>query len=139
MQLRRRSELAALMLAVLLCACGGGRTPGLDSLETGREVYGSLCSSCHGSAGEGGVGAALDDVMATFPSCSNHIKWVTLGTARWTEELGSTYGANDKEVTGVMPEFGIGLSVEAIVEVAIFERVRYGGGDEATVRADCGG
>ena len=37
-----------------------------------------------------------------------------------------------------MPSFAASLSAEQIATVVSFERVRFGGGDPATVLADCG-
>lgn len=121
----------------------GGDTT--DYLAIGREVFATTaaCLACHGAAGEG-IGnfppLAGGEVLATFPSCTDHIQWVTLGTTGWQSEVGGTYGSQDKPVggAGVMPGFGAALSEEQLASVALFERVTFGrqGLDEALT--DCG-
>ncbi len=56
-------------------------TSGDPILVEGREIYGRSCASCHGSAGEGGVGAKLDDglVVGQFPEIGDQIDLVTDG------------------------------------------------------------
>jgi len=125
--------------SLLVVSCGSGDPQAGDTLATGREIYSDICSTCHLSDGSGGsLAEPLLEVMETFPSCADHIRWVTLGSTRWQEEVGPTYGATDKEIDRVMPGWEGTLSAEEIAQVAAFERVRYGGGDEETVIADCG-
>ena len=107
-------------------------------MNVGRDVYGSICSACHGEAGQGGTGPALDSVVETFPSCDDQLQWVTLGSERWRDEIGDAYGAAEKSVVGGMPENGERLTDEEIAAVVVFERVRYGGQDFAEVSTDCG-
>ena len=107
-------------------------------LRMGRSVYGAVCSGCHGDAGQGGVGPAMDGVQETFPSCTDHIEWVTLGSNRWRDEVGPTYGATNKPVEGAMPEGAATFTAEEIAAVAFFERVQYGDQPEAEAAADCG-
>ncbi|MDX1448712.1 MAG: hypothetical protein R3246_06565 [Acidimicrobiia bacterium] len=73
----------------------------------------------------------------TFPDCETHVRWITLGSEGWKAEVGPTYGANDAEIDQVMPGFAQ-LDETAIRQVAMYERVRFGGGDPDTVRQDCG-
>jgi mono/diheme cytochrome c family protein len=122
-------------LAALLAACSGQATAADDDpLAVGREVYGRVCSACHGPTGEGGAGPALVGLLETFPACEQHILWVELGSNRWKEEVGPAYGATDKEVTGVMPSFQESLTADEIAQVAAYERVRFGGlGSELAV------
>lgn len=133
-----RLTAAILIIGVLLGACGSSSGAPDGPLEVGRAIYGRSCSACHGPSGGGGVGPALSGVLTTFPSCEDHQHWVRLGSHRWKEEVGPTYGATDKQVSGAMPSFESSLTAEEIASVATFERVRYGGGDLETVSADCG-
>jgi mono/diheme cytochrome c family protein len=111
-----------------------------DNFAAGGALY-QQCVACHSDNGSGGVGPAFTSgaILVTFPagSCSDHVEWVTVGTAGWPE---STYGATDKAVGGVglMPGFGTALTEEQISQVALYERVAFGGQDLAEAEADCG-
>lgn len=107
-------------------------------LEAGHEVYSSICATCHGGNGDGGSAPALTDVLETFATCADQIEWITLGSDRYRDERGPTYGDTDKEITSVMPEFGKTLSEREIAAVAAFERHRFGGDEEAVAAGDCG-
>ncbi len=126
------------LLAALLAACGGSGGSQPTPMDVGRDIYGSICSVCHGAVGQGGTGPALDSVAETFPSCDDHMRWVTLGSERWSDEVGNTYGATNKPVVGGMPENGATLTDEEIASVVVFERVRYGGLELADVGTGCG-
>lgn len=136
--MRGRLAACALLLAVL-AACGGS-TPAADGPSAdylgGRDTYGT-CAACHGKAGTGGVGPAFASVLETWPSCEDHVEWVSLGSNGWKEAHGDTYGATDKPITGGMPSFAT-LTDEEIRRVALYERVRFGGADEATEAVACG-
>jgi len=132
-----RSVLIAVACAVLLMGCGGGTTSG-SPLAQGRDVYGAQCSACHGSRGEGGTGPSLREVTSTFPSCADHIEWVTLGSDRWKDEHGDTRGATATPVEGGMPSHENILSADEIALVAAFERVTYGGEVEDVTLDACG-
>lgn len=130
--------LAALVIAVGLGACAQPPPSlGDPNLDAGREVFLRVCAVCHGGEGEGKAGPALAGVVATFPLCSDHRMWITLGTARWTDEFGLTFGASNKEITRVMPSFEAVLSAEEIAQVAAFERHSFGGAGVEAVLADC--
>jgi len=124
------------LLVVLVAACGGSGTP--EALVAGRTVFGDSCSTCHGSAGEGGVGPALTGVAATFPACADHIEWVTLGSDGWRAAHGDTYGATARPVVGGMPAHRDVLTADEIAAVVAFERVTYGGVAADAALADCG-
>lgn len=104
----------------------------------GEVVTAANCAGCHGPQGQGGVGPPLGGVLGTFSSCLDHIEWVTKGSSGLQAEGASTYGDTGKPINGGMPGFASSLSAEQIAAVAAFERVRLGGGDPATVLADCG-
>jgi mono/diheme cytochrome c family protein len=125
------------VMVVIGVGCGSGSVTS-ESLRMGRGVYADNCSSCHGSSGQGGVGPSLANVLETWPDCADQQDWITLGSERWKAERGPTYGANDKPVAKVMPEHAKSLTPDEIAAVAAFERVQYGGGDEATESAACG-
>ncbi len=102
----------------------------------GGEIFAASCAVCHGATGAGGVGPALAGgaVLETFPSCESHIEWVTLGSAGWPD---TTYGAQNKPVTGGMPGFG-SLNETELAQVVLYERVELGLADEEAAEADCG-
>jgi hypothetical protein len=112
----------------------------VDNFSAGGALY-QQCVACHSDNGSGGVGPAFTSgaILVTFPSgsCSDHVEWVTLGTAGWPEP---TYGATDKAVGGVglMPAFGTSLTEEQIAQVTLYERVAFGGQDIDEAEADCG-
>jgi len=133
-----RAALVALTLVV--AACGGAEGSTIDPfVAEGRDVYVRLCSACHGSGGAGGVGPGFSGVLETFPACAAQVRWITLGSAGWRDEVGPTYGEPDKEVRGGMPGFGDSLTPDQIEAVATFVRVRYGGTEGPTTVADCAG
>lgn len=121
---------------VLLSACGGGSASS-DEFREGRTLYGDYCSVCHGAAGGGGVGPALDSVIETWPSCDGQVEWVSIGSERWRAQYGDTYGATDNPITAVMPAHDDRLTVDQIRRVVAFERIQYGGQDEAEALEDC--
>lgn len=125
------------VVVVIGVSCGPGSVTS-ESLRMGRGVYGDRCSSCHGNRGQGGVGPSLADVLETWPDCASQQDWIALGSERWKTERGPTYGANDTPVTRAMPEHATSLTPDEIAAVAAFERIQYGGGDEATESAACG-
>ena len=112
----------------------------VDNFAAGGALY-QQCVACHSDNGSGGVGPAFSSgaILVTFPSgsCSDHVEWVTLGTGGWPE---STYGATDKPAggAGLMPGFGTSLTEEQISQVALYERVAFGGQDLDEAEADCG-
>lgn len=121
-------------------APGGGPA---DFLARGQALYADAqvaCSGCHGNNGEGGVGPAFTGgaVLATFPACPDHVRWVQLGSAGWQAEVGPDYGAPGILSKGGMPDYGDSLSDEDLRSVVLFERVRFGGADLAETLADCG-
>jgi cytochrome c len=56
------------------------RGAALDQIASGAEVYAASCAHCHGLAGEGGDGPALNDVrsMQTFRTASRLHAFVRL-------------------------------------------------------------
>lgn len=114
---------------------GGG---GVDYVGQGQEIYAN-CAGCHGPQGQGqGAFPALTSILNVFSSCSDHIEWVTLGSAGFTAAGRTTFGDNNQPVNGGMPTWGDQLSDEQIAEVVAFERVRLAGGNQDQVLADCG-
>jgi mono/diheme cytochrome c family protein len=125
------------LLACLLAACGGG-DGAPDPIGQGRAIYGDRCSVCHGDGGQGGVGPSLQGVVETWPDCSDHVEWITLGSDGWKEVHGDTYGATDRPVAGGMPAHEQILTPDERALVALFERVSYGSEPRQAALADCG-
>ena len=108
----------------------------------GEELYVSAgCAACHGPDGGGGTGPAFSGgaVLVAFPadSCTDHVSWVALGTAKWPE---ATYGANNTALGAsgaAMPGFEDRLTPQELASVVIFERVQFGGQPLADAEADC--
>lgn len=117
---------------------GAGGGGGADFIAEGELVY-AQCAGCHGPQGEGsGNFPPLTGVMDTFGACSDHIEWVSVGSAGFADV--GTYGDQNKPVgaQGQMPAFGGSLSDEQLAAVVTYERVRIGGGNPDEVLADCG-
>ena len=145
------TELATDVVTGQIVDCDGGEFTGSgaaggttdfiamgDAIYNGTGVSGVNCSGCHGADG-GGIATvpALTGVLTTFGSCSDHLIWVSNGSAGFQAAGDSTYGDINKPINGGMPGFS-SLSEEQLAAVASFERVRFGGGDPETVLADCG-
>ncbi len=111
-----------------------------DYFAAGGAIY-AQCAACHSADGSGGVGPAFASgaVLETFPigQCDTQIEWVGVGTAGWPDP---TYGATAKPVGGVglMPGFASSLSEQQLAEVALFERVQFGGQELQDAEIDCG-
>jgi hypothetical protein len=55
---------------------------------------------------------------------------VFLGSDGWGDEVGDTYGDNNKPIGGGgMPAWGNALTPEELMEVVIYERAEFGGVD----------
>ncbi len=121
---------------------GGGGAEAAAFLALGQEIYtaGAQCASCHGANGQGGTGPAMSGgaVLATWPSCDDHVQWIALGSDGWSVAVGSTYGADDKPVQGGMPGFEADLTDEEIRAVSAFERIRFGGAPAEETLIACG-
>ncbi len=132
-----RPAVLIIVCVVFAAACGGsGRTP---LLAEGRDLYtGKGCVACHGGRGEGGVGPALSQVAAVFPSCDTHLEWVRLGAVKWVEAHGPTYGTGGTVDKGVMPSSDDTMTDGERRTVVAYERIEFGGLDEDAVRTDCG-
>jgi mono/diheme cytochrome c family protein len=70
--------------------------------------------------------------------CDTQIRWITLGSEGWKDEVGPTYGATDKPIENIMPPMGTVLTADQIAAVAAFERTQYGGLDAAEALTGCG-
>ncbi|HUP14702.1 MAG TPA: cytochrome c [Acidimicrobiia bacterium] len=138
MEVRVRALLAAMLIMAVAACASGPESLGDPNLDAGREIFGRVCSSCHGGTGSGGSAPALTSILETFPHCETHRQWVTLGSERWKKEVGPVYGAPGKEITAIMPSFAAVLTEDEIQQVASFERFRFAGGEMAAVLADCG-
>lgn len=116
--------------AVVLATTSDPQSPKqAGPLTVGAQTY-STCSSCHGAAGGGGVGPALNAgaVVKTFPDPADQLRWVMLGTAGFEAEGTTTYGATKKPVGGGgnMPA-QIALETTELLGVIRHEREVLGG------------
>jgi mono/diheme cytochrome c family protein len=132
----RPSLVLFLALVAFATACSDDAVP--DSLRGGRSIYADNCSACHGSSGQGGVGPALDGVLATWPDCTDQVDWIGLGSDGWKTAHGDVYGATAKPVLGGMPAQADGLTLEEIRLVAAFQRATYGGLESEVALQQCG-
>lgn len=80
-------------------------SPEMDILiAEGEQLYAQFCSSCHGSAGQGGVGPPLaGTVTVNYPDAADEIDIVTNGRL-------------------AMPPFGSALTEDEIAAVVAFTR-----------------
>ncbi len=137
-------RITAIVVAAFLIAAacgddeGGGTTTGASPLAAGGSLYESVCASCHGSGGGGGVGPALDVVTSDFPDCADQVRWITLGSSGWEDQVGPSYGALEKPVRGGMPAYEDALTEQEIREVSAFIRARFAGQPEGDALTDCG-
>ncbi|MBM3658518.1 MAG: cytochrome c [Actinobacteria bacterium] len=94
---------------LLAAACGGGGSDDAATPRTGPEVYAAYCATCHGAAGQGGVGPKLAGLMeSAYPDIEDQIAVVTNGKA-------------------TMPAWGSRLSAGQIRRVVEYERTGLGG------------
>ncbi len=102
-------------------------------VQAGAGVYRAQgCSGCHGPAGGGGIGPALNGVLKTFPDFKDHVAWVRSGSAPFK---GQPYGATGKIATGGMPGFA-NLTEAEVIAVVCHERVAYGKADPLPPECD---
>jgi len=131
----------ALMLSVFAAGCSNVSPDAPDveaTMSAGERIFRSEgCANCHGERGQGDVGPALTGLLATFPSCQEQMRWVSLGSANWSREVGASYGALGKPVRGGMPGFGSRLSDYQVAQVVSFTRSSFTRGDPVSVLEDC--
>ncbi len=116
-------------------------TSSVNYFANGAAIY-ARCAACHQPNGGGSAAAPAftgGSLLTTFPagSCADQIEWIALGTAGFPEP---EYGATGKPVGGfgVMPGFGESLEPHEIAEVALYERVQFGGEPLELAEIDCG-
>ncbi len=106
-------------------------------LGEGATVY-NQCASCHGGAGEGGVGYAFQNgsVIATFPHIEDQLRWVKLGSEAYVAagieiagDPNRVGGPHIAGATGVMPASAaaLGLTDVEILAVVCHERFDLAG------------
>lgn len=111
-------------------------TGGPTQLSLGGEIYASQCAACHGASGGGGVGRPLanGEVLKTFPTITQQLEFVAIGTAG--VGMGVPYGNLDREGgphTGgsfngnAMPAFGESLTGAELLAVVRHERETLSG------------
>ena len=128
-----------------VAAGGAGGVDIRGIIVEGSALYAAApgnCTSCHGAAGQGGTGPALNGgaVVSTFAACADHIEWVQLGTSGFLAAGTTTYGDANKPVGagGQMSGFATQLTPVQLATVVMFERVQFGGQDPNEAAADCG-
>ena len=112
-------------------------------LAEGEVIYGN-CASCHGGAGQGGVGYAFTDgeIIKTFPNIEDQLRFVYWGSANYAARRRSTSTATPivraaptrrTGLPGGMPaqgaDAGGALTDYEILGVVCHERYVLGGAD----------
>jgi mono/diheme cytochrome c family protein len=106
-------------------------------LAVGTDTY-SVCASCHGGSGEGGVGYpfAGGEVLKTFPHIEDQLRFVYYGSEQYAAAGVDIYGDPNREggphvVLGrngaAMPAWGGNLTDAQILGVVCHERYDLGG------------
>ncbi len=115
-------------------------------LAIGSDTY-SVCASCHGGSGEGGVGYPFTggEVLKTFPHIEDQLRFVYFGSEQYQAAGVDIYGDPDREGGphvvlarngSPMPAWGGNLTDAEILGVVCHERYDLGGGDSTGVNAD---
>ena len=133
----RRLIVGGVWLVAIACA-QPTQSLGDPALDAGRLTFNRACATCHGGDGQGASGPSLASVLTTFSDCNDQKRWIFLGSKRWKEEVGPTYGDAEKDITAVMPSFEAVLSGEEIEQVAAFERLQFGGASVEEALTSCG-
>lgn len=133
----RKRIVAVIWLIAIACAQPAQESLGDPALDAGRNTFNRLCATCHGGDGQGGSAPSLAGVLTTFSDCTDQQRWILLGSRKWEEEVGPTYGDTDKEITTVMPAFESVLSAEEIAQVAAFQRLQFGGASIEDALTSC--
>lgn len=121
-------------VAVMIAGCASDQP---EALRRGRAIYGDMCSVCHGARGQGEVGPSLENVLETWPLCTDQVEWIAVGSEGWQARYGQTYGASQQPIKGGMPAHQDRLTLEDMRRVAAFERVEYGGLEAAAALEQC--
>jgi mono/diheme cytochrome c family protein len=114
-------------------------------LAVGGDTY-SVCASCHGGSGEGGVGYEFNngEVLKTFPHIEDQLRFVYYGSDQYAAAGVDIYGDPNREggphvVHGrngaSMPAWGGNLTDAQILGVVCHERYNLGGGDATGAQA----
>lgn len=106
---------ALVVAAAMVAGCTGGEVPAAPAddevLVLGGELYANNCRACHGPAGGGGVGTALNEgrVVERYPDVADQIALVRDGVR-------------------AMPAFGEKLSDDELEAVVRYTREVLAGG-----------
>ena len=114
-------------------------------LAVGSDTY-SVCASCHGGSGEGGVGYAFTgrEVIKTFPHIEDQIRFVYFGSEQYQAAGVDVYGDPNREGGphvvlarngSPMPAWGGNLTDAEILGVVCHERYDLGGADATGANA----
>ena len=101
------AAVACVIIAVVIASCGSSQPT--DPLVLGKKVYDKNCATCHGPAGQGGIGPKLGGgrVVQRYPNATDQTLVVVNGK-------------------GVMPAWGGILSGDQIAAVVQYEREKLG-------------
>jgi mono/diheme cytochrome c family protein len=119
-------------------------------LGEGAEIFTGNCSTCHGTAGEGGIGYAFanGEVLKTFPHIEDQLRFVHFGTQQYelagVDVPGSPDRAGGPHIThakGIMPAQSLDVSGGSLTDAQILavvchERYTLSGADETTAYAE---
>jgi mono/diheme cytochrome c family protein len=114
-------------------------------LAVGSDTY-SVCASCHGGSGEGGVGYPFTggEVLESFPHIEDQVRFVYYGSEQYAAAGVDVYSDPEREggprvVFGrngsPMPGWGGNLTDAEILGVVCHERYDLGGGDPTGANA----
>jgi mono/diheme cytochrome c family protein len=77
------SAVAVVGLAGALAACSSTETPATPTdpvLAEGQQIFNRNCASCHGTAGQGGIGPRLaGEVTEDFPDIADQEQFISEG------------------------------------------------------------
>lgn len=102
----------------------------LGPLAAGAQVYSTKgCAGCHGGTGDGSAAVpalSKGEVLKTFKTPAEQVRWVFLGSDGYKAKFGATYGDTKKPVKGGMPAWGT-LTPDELMDVVLHERATLSG------------
>ncbi len=75
-----------------------------DKMVLGEQLYATTCAACHGDAGQGGVGPALDGTAGVQPFRPGHIEELVLRGGQRMPAVGAGWGETEVEAVAAYIE-----------------------------------